>query len=285
MTAAKLLFIVNSVVTPDAASQLKLAFDSAPEVITRPTTTEQLDTEVDAVANHDLEPTAIEKFRAARALEKELSKALGKTVSCTFTRNRKTMLSSRERGDTLEVRLHHIFMSADTALRRALANYIAGKRVRSATRSIDAFIGARQEQISRPVQRPRLAGVGDHHDLIAIMTDLQKEYFKGVDFSSIAIVWGKRTALKRQYSINLGSYHAGDRVIRIHPKLDVDWVPRFFVEAVVYHEMLHHTLGAVEIGGRRHHHTAEFRQREEDFSEHARSEKWLKENLSRLLRA
>ena len=37
----------------------------------------------------------------------------------------------------------------------------------------------------------------------------------------------------------MGSYSVEDRVIRIHRSLDRSFVPRFFVEWIVFHEMLH----------------------------------------------
>ena len=42
----------------------------------------------------------------------------------------------------------------------------------------------------------------------------------------------------------MGSYSADSKVIRIHPALDQPLVPRFFVEWIVFHEMLHHVYRA-----------------------------------------
>ena len=89
---------------------------------------------------------------------------------------------------------------------------------------------------------------------------------------------------RRRKSIQLGTYSADERLMRIHPMLDQEWVPDFYVESVIFHELLHHELGAEEKDGRRCFHTPEFRRRERAFECFARAQVWEKENLSRLLR-
>ena len=84
--------------------------------------------------------------------------------------------------------------------------------------------------------------------------------------------------------MQLGTYLPEERLIRIHPVLDQPWVPDFFVEAVVFHEMLHHDMPAVVQNGRRHYHTRAFRTRERSFEYHSAAQQWQKENLWRLLR-
>jgi hypothetical protein len=75
-------------------------------------------------------------------------------------------------------------------------------------------------------------------------------------------------------------------LIRIHPVLDRPDVPRYFVESVVYHEMLHHHLGGVpDRAGRTVYHTRAFREAEARFPGYGEALAWEKENLPRLLRA
>ena len=128
-----------------------------------------------------------------------------------------------------------------------------------------------------------LRSEGRHHDLRAIADELGRRHFgAGVD---VRITWGKRVQPKRrQRSLQLGTYVPEERLIRIHPALDQSWVPRFFVEAVVFHEMLHHDMPAVVRNGRHHYHTRAFRTRERSFEYHSAAQQWEKENLWRLLR-
>jgi hypothetical protein len=119
--------------------------------------------------------------------------------------------------------------------------------------------------------------------LRAIADDLARRHFGGE--VEVRITWGKRVQPKRrQRSLQLGTYLPEERLIRIHPTLDKPWVPSFFVEAVVFHEMLHHDMPAVVQNGRRHYHTRAFRTRERSFEYHSAAQQWQEENLWRLLR-
>jgi hypothetical protein len=62
----------------------------------------------------------------------------------------------------------------------------------------------------------------------------------------------------------------------MNPLLDRRTVPRFFVEFIVYHEMLHADIGVETRNGRRRVHTWEFRRRERLFREYARAISWEK---------
>jgi len=51
-------------------------------------------------------------------------------------------------------------------------------------------------------------------------------------------------------------------------------VPRYFIEFVVYHEMLHADMGTEEHEGRRSIHSREFRKRERLFEDYERAMAW-----------
>lgn len=91
----------------------------------------------------------------------------------------------------------------------------------------------------------------------------------------VPIRWGKRVARKKRRSIRLGSYDHGAKVIRVHPSLDRAHVPAFFIQSIIYHEYLHHVLGAP--------HNARFHRYEQRFRYYRESKQWLKRNLHSLL--
>lgn len=221
----------------------------------------------------------------ARASEwsRELGARLGRPVRLVITDNRSTMLSAKPRTGRLELRLHHMFLSAGDDILDAVADYV-GKNDTSAGKRIDRFIREhRDRKVSASVGEHLLRAKGDVHDLQALMDDLAQRHFGGA--VAVRISWGRRVKPKRgQRSIQLGTYLPRERLIRIHPALDQPWVPQFFVEAVVFHEMLHHDMPAVVHNGRQHHHTAAFRKRERAFEFYAAARDWEKENLWRLLR-
>lgn len=222
----------------------------------------------------------------ASQLSTHIATQLREPVRVAFTDNRRTMLSARRRGGKLEVRLHHMFLDADDATLNAIGAYL-GRSDRAASGRIDAYIAARHDAISGSKRRStRIRVEGEVHDLEAMMSDIVDRHFGG--FTEARITWGRRVMGvqrgRRRKSIQLGTYSADERLIRMHPVLDQEWVPDFYVESVIFHELLHHDLGAVEKDGKRCFHTPEFRRRERTFECFARAQAWEKEHLSRLLR-
>ena len=220
----------------------------------------------------------------ARAADwsRALAVRLDQQVRLVITDNRSTMLSARKKGGRLEVRLHHMFLMAEQDVLEAVGDYLAGHP--KAAARIDQFIEAHRTRYVAPERsRGALRTEGRHYDLRVIVEDLAARHFGGdVD---VKITWGKRVKPKRrQRSLQLGTYLPDERLIRIHPVLDQPWVPKYFVESVVFHEMLHHEMPAVVQNGRRHYHTRAFRRRERSFEHHRAAERWEKENLWRLLR-
>jgi len=222
-------------------------------------------------------------YARASSWSSGLAKRLGQPIRLIVTDNRSTMLSARPKGGRLEVRLHHMFLTADQNILDAVGAYLSDSDA-GAARMIDGFVEEHRTRFvaSGPPQAA-LRSEGRHHDLRAITHDLARRHFGGeVD---VRITWGKRVQPKRrQRSLQLGTYLPEERLIRIHPVLDQPWVPHFFVEAVVFHEMLHHDMPAVVQNGRRHYHTRAFRTRERSFEYHSAAQQWQKDNLWRLLR-
>src|SRR5262249_12089196 len=139
------------------------------------------------------------------------------------------------------VRLHHMFITAPPPVTRALARYIAHNESR-ASRYLGHFIEENQHIIRRASRRRApaltLETSGEVFDLQQIFDEINGFYFDGkID---ARITWGARTGRRRRRtSIKMGSYSVEDRLIRIHPALDRRFVPRYFLEWIVYHEMLH----------------------------------------------
>ena len=122
---------------------------------------------------------------------------------------------------------------------------------------------------------------GLYHDLGAIKQQLCRQYFPTC--REVAIGWGRWSGRARPRSIRLGVYLPGARLIRIHPALDQAFVPRFFVEFIVYHEMLHHVIPPLRVNGRYQIHTPAFRRREQAFPAYAAALAWRQRHLPRLL--
>jgi hypothetical protein len=122
---------------------------------------------------------------------------------------------------------------------------------------------------------------GHYHDLEAIKQQLCAQYFPAC--REVAIRWGRWSGRARPRSIRLGVYLPKARLIRIHPALDQAFVPRFFVEFIVYHEILHHVIPPIRVNGRYQIHTPAFRQREQAFPTYTAALAWRKRHFQRLL--
>ena len=208
-----------------------------------------------------------------------LGHRLGRRVQLTFTRNRTTMLSFRERHGLCQIRLHELFRQAGEREWRALSDYIDGHG-REASRIIDAFILAQS-----PTQ-PRAGSAecntrGRFHDLKPIFDELNATYFHGAVLAAIS--WGSASSRRYRRTIQLGIYLRNEALIRIHPCLDQAFVPRHYVAWVVFHEMLHDVFG-IDLGRRRKVHPPEFNAIEQSFPDYARCKAWEQQNLHRLLR-
>jgi predicted metal-dependent hydrolase len=211
-------------------------------------------------------------------------------LALAVTDNQYTMISVKREKGLYRLRLHHMFLGAEAEVVRAIGRYVA-RNDRDASRLLGHFIDVNQRKIRhqrRSRRRPPAVSIetrGEIHDLQGIYEDLNRRYF--ADCIDARITWGQRNPAgakrRRRNSIKMGSYSVEDRLIRIHPSLDRLFVPRLFVEWIVYHEMLHQKHDIPIIGGRRIFHTPEFMAEEAGFEHYERARQWEVDNLDRVL--
>jgi hypothetical protein len=223
---------------------------------------------------------------ARQALERRFELRSGGAVQLAVTDNRHHMIThSRERG-RLRVRVHMMFLDAPESVQDALVDYVLYDD-REGSNVVGSYIADNSHRIraARPVLGP-LNTRGQFHDLLEILTRLNALYFGGA-IDDVLITWGRRSRANGtpRTAIKLGSYSTTERLIRVHPVLDKKWVPRYFVSYIVYHELLHHVLPPMRIGGRSVLHSEEFLRRERDFRHYDRAIAWEQAHISRLLRS
>ncbi len=119
---------------------------------------------------------------------------------------------------------------------------------------------------------------GEIYDLAKIFAKLNRRYF-GNELEKPALTWSQR----RTRSI-LGHHDRVYQSITISKTLDSEDVPEWFVEYILYHEMLHIKHPARLIKGRRYYHTTAFRQDERRFPYYQEAQQWL-ERVARQRRA
>jgi hypothetical protein len=224
---------------------------------------------------------------AAGALADHLSELCCERVRLFVHDNRSTMVSFRRVGGLLHYRVHHMFLDAPREVVGALAAFAGpgrsmAARRRGAGERIDAYVREHRARIGEP--RPaRLEPRGRVHDLQDIFDRLNAEHFERRVEARIG--WGPNRGGRRRRTIKTGVYVQDARLIRIHPALDRPEVPEMYVATVVFHEMLHQVVPAVERNGRRVVHGLDFRRRERAYPDYRRAKAWEEANLALLLDA
>jgi len=123
--------------------------------------------------------------------------------------------------------------------------------------------------------RPLPLGNSDHrnHYLASLAAEVHRTYF--YKYPPLPVRWGQQITRKKRRSIRLGSYNHLTTEIRIHPLLTSADIPAFFIQSVIYHEYLHHVLGAS--------HNRRFHKEERKFRYYRESKEWIRRHLWLLL--
>ncbi len=125
---------------------------------------------------------------------------------------------------------------------------------------------------------------GTCFDLRKIFDQLNDRYFDG-RMRNYDVKWGRRRKQRPKEYFIFGTIQEEDRVIRINPALDQSFVPLWFLQYILYHEMLHSVVPDEQLpGGRRRVHTPEFNRRERLFPNYRRARRWEEEHLGKFLR-
>jgi hypothetical protein len=110
---------------------------------------------------------------------------------------------------------------------------------------------------------------GKVYDLEKMFVRLNRVYFDD-QIEAPTLTWSRRRARNI-----LGHHDAALKTITISKTLDAATVPEWFVEYILFHEMLHIKHPARVINGRRHYHTAAFREDEQRFGNYKEAQEWL----------
>jgi predicted metal-dependent hydrolase len=211
------------------------------------------------------------------SLQAYLTRITGKSVSLVVTDNSTSMLSVKKKGDAVFIRVHWMFLSAEDDVIEEIAEFIKNRKF--STPLIRSFIIENRYSLKKkPSRHIRIRTRGKFHDLREILDSLNKNYFKGRITSRIT--WGNKFISGKVKKRTLGSYCSTSNTIIITPFLDRKKVPRYFLEFVVYHEMLHSEMLCEEtvINGRRSIHSSEFKKREQLFEQYDKALLWEKKH-------
>lgn len=213
-----------------------------------------------------------------QSFHQRLEQLSGRKLLLRLNQNRTTYLSITPCTSVLKVSLHQAFLQAPMSVVQALGSYLKGKgrQVRSVIRHfIEDFLQGKD--FSHQIDRSKLQAQGRFFDLTEVYSGLNETFFDGqVD---LGITWFGRQKKYRSKQVTLGLYYDTLRVVKIHKLLDQAAVPRFVVDYVAYHEMLHHVYPPYrdEKGRNRIHHK-EFQEAERSFPRYKEANEWIAAN-------
>jgi predicted metal-dependent hydrolase len=186
----------------------------------------------------------------------------------------------RLREGRLLVRLSDLLEAAPEPVLRAIAHILLAKMYRKPIdrmhtvryrRYISSQHMSHQAHLVRQIRgRKRIASAEGHvYNLDAIFDDLNLRFFHGL-LARPQMTWSSERARNR-----LGHYDPAHNAIVISRVFDHPRVPRYAVEYIVYHEMLHLKHPVKLRGSRRCVHSAEFQAEERMFPELAAAKNFL----------
>jgi hypothetical protein len=186
----------------------------------------------------------------------------------------------RLRSGRVYARISDVFESAPMDVHRAIAFILVARLLSKRTPEIHERVYrdyAYSPQILRSLDIARRSrgrklistARGRVYDLDKMFQRLNRRYFGG-EIEKPTLTWSQRRTRRI-----LGHHDAAHDTIVISKTLDAPDVPEWFVEYVLYHEMLHIKHPARLIKGRRYYHTNAFRAEERRFPYYEESQRWL----------
>ena len=143
----------------------------------------------------------------------------------------------------------------------ALADF-ALHRGRSEAPVVDAMHGEGYQRVMAEMEAfggSAGQGRGIHHDLAVSFSRVNAEYFQG-RLTRPKLLWGESFTMRK-----FGHYDSICDSVVVSSSLDRCDVPAFVVDFLIYHELLHRSMGVAYTNGRRAAHTPAFKRQERAF--------------------
>lgn len=205
-----------------------------------------------------------------KSLQLRIAEMYKQPIEIRLHENSSTYLRAESKLGVLWLHMHHLFSEAPTPVLEAILRF-AKKKDKEALRIIRRMATLYFEE--NPLAPAILSAKGETYDLEEIYARIKASYFSS-DYE-VSIGWSNKSRSGKRRSITFGTYDRQRRQIRMNRCLDSPKVPLYFVEFVVYHEMLHGTcLPKTGISGRTKIHTAEFLSKEREFIHFAKAKQW-----------
>ena len=226
--------------------------------------------------NHELLRLFEEEYRAIRP------RAPIPPIHIRFYRFTSLNTTIRLREGQLKIHLSDLLEGAPEPVLRAIAHILLAKLYR---RPLDPSHNTRyrrfasSESVLRQTERIRQmrgrkkisTSKGDYYDLDEVFETLNTRFFHGL-MGRPLLTWSEHKARRL-----LGHYDAAHNTIMVSRVFDRKTTPRYAIEYLMYHEMLHLKHPVKVRGGRRCVHPREFQAEEKLFPELEQAKSYLKQ--------
>jgi len=216
----------------------------------------------------------IEKIR--RYLEQKL----GKHIEMSVIRSRKILIQKKQKSDAITIVLNKIFLDAPEETLSIISDFLTGKNKKIARRHLIEYA---HKTMRETLKEKNFVVSGKFFNLKEIFDRLNQQYFNNLITSKIT--FGKRCKKERTSSIVFGNYSPQLNIIRINRSLDQDFVPEYFIEYIVFHEMLHAYMHLSSKGKKSTGHSKKFKEMEKIYPDLEKAEQWKRKNLNFFINA
>lgn len=207
-------------------------------------------------------------------IDDKLQQLSTKKLHIVWHENKTTYLTVTRKRHEVHLRVHRLFYKAPTPVLEALIRY-AVKREEKSLAILKQMAHLHFSKNSIPADP--LPSRGNTYDLQKIFNKL----LRLVPLKGVTIGYSDRVRVGKFRSMTFGTFDKYTRQIRINPLLDDPEVPLYFLEFIVYHEMLHAVCHSkMDATGRCTVHTKEFKERERLFPHFERAQEWEKGALT-----
>ena len=203
----------------------------------------------------------------------------------SFAQYRELKHTWNSRNGDIEFKISDYLVGAPEDVQRSLAWYLLSrahgreclnseeKPYLEYVRSNELWSEKRETYLSR-AKNLSIVPRGDVRDLESVFEYVNSCYFSG-RLEDPELAWVDESPLSR-----FGFYFGPLNLLAANKILDSERVPRYVLEFVMYHELLHHVDAGNGRTRRRVHHTTEFRKQEKAFSHYEDAERWLRKLVS-----
>jgi hypothetical protein len=214
-------------------------------------------------------------------LKEILEKKLNLKVCLRVKEYTSTYICVSKSKSLVKISLHKLFMNAPEEIINAVISFCV-KRDKVAHRIIKIYANKYFLNLdyTNKLDLKKLVTVGKYFDLKQIYENLNLAYFQ--NSLNLNISWFEKPRYKRFSHFTFGSYDKNLKLIRINKLIDQSYFPFYFINYIVYHEMLHAICGEeINAEGKRKIHTKKFKLLEKKFAYYREAQEFEKKFLNK----